>query len=102
MLPFELLHTDVDYLKVSTFDREFFRSRLKDSAFSSYNDTGKKTLEKNLPKEEYDAVKIFLKNKNIVVQKMDKGNTVVILNRKDYVCKMKNILNEKASFKKFI
>ena len=26
------------------------------------------------------------------MQKADKGNTVVILNRKDYVCKMKNIL----------
>ena len=59
-----------------------------------------KTVEKSLPKEEYDALKIFLKNKDIIVQKVDKGNTVVILNRKDYVCKMKNILNDKAKFQK--
>ena len=62
MLPFELLHTDVDYLKVSTFDKEFFRSRLKDSTFHHIM-TLVNTLEKNLPKEEYDALKIFLKNK---------------------------------------
>ena len=54
----------------------------------------------NLPKEEFDALKILLKNKDIIVQKADKGNTTVILNRKDYVCKMKNILNDKSKFQK--
>ena len=94
MLPFELLYRDVDSLEVSNLDKEFIKSRLRDSAFASYKDTGK-TLEKNLPKEEFDALKILLKNKGIIVQKADKGNTVVTLNRKDYVCKMKNILNDK-------
>ena len=88
----------VDFLEVSNVDKEFIKSRLRDSAFSSYKDTGK-TLEKNLPKEEFDALKILLKNKDIIVQKADKGNTVVILNRKDYVCKMKNI-NDKSKFQK--
>ena len=49
---------------------------------------------------EFDALKILLKNKDIIVQKADKGNTVVILNRKDYVCKMKNILNDSSKFHK--
>ena len=31
---------------------------------------------------------------------MDKGNTVIILNKKDYVCKMKNILNDSSRFHK--
>ena len=44
--------------------------------------------------------KILLKNKDIIIQKADKGNTVVILNRKDYVCKMKNILNDSSKFHK--
>ena len=96
MLPFELLHRDVDFLRVSNLDKEFIKSRLRDSAFSSYKDTGK-TLENNLPKEEFDALKILLKNKDIIVQKADKGNTIVILNRKDYVYKMKNILNDKST-----
>ena len=82
MLSFELLYRDVDSLKVSNSDKEFIKSRLIDSAFSSYKDTGR-TFENNLPKEEFDALKILLKNKDIIVQKTDKGNTVVILNRED-------------------
>ena len=89
MLPFELLYRDVDFLEVANLDKEFIKSRLRDSAFSSYKDTGK-TFEKNFPKAEFDALKILLKNKDIIVQKANKGNTVVILNRKDYVCKMKH------------
>ena len=99
MLPFELLYTDVDSLEVSNLDKEFIKSRLRDSAFSSCKDTGK-TLEKILPKGKFDALKILLKKKDIILQKADKGNTVVILNRKNYVCKMKNILNGKSKFQK--
>ena len=96
MLPFELLHRDVDFLRVSNLDKEFIKSRLRDSAFSSYEDTGK-TLEKNFFIEEFDALKILLRSKDIIVQKADKGNTIVILNRKDYVYKTKNILNDKST-----
>ena len=45
-----------------------------------------------------NPLKIPLKNKDIIVQKANKDNTVVILNRKDYVCKMKNILNDISKF----
>ena len=68
MLPLELLYRDVDSLEVSKLDREFIKSRLRDSAFSSYKNPGK-TLEKNLTKEELDAIKIPLKNKDTIVQK---------------------------------
>ena len=43
-------------------------------------------------------MKILLRNKDITVQRGEKGNTIVILNRKDYFCKMKNILNDKPKF----
>ena len=71
MLPFELLYRDVDYLKVSNLDKEFINSKPRDSVFSSYKNTGK-TLEKNLPKEELDALRIFLKSKNITGQNFKK------------------------------
>ena len=99
MLTLELLNRNVDSLEVSNLDKEFTKSMLRDSPFSSCKDTGK-ALEKNLLKEEYDALKILLKNKGIIVQKADKGNTVVTLKKKDYVCKMKNILNDKSKFEK--
>ena len=60
-----------------------------------------------MPKQEFDALKILPKNKNystklyyIVQYYSTKHNTVVILNREDYVCKMKNILNDKSKFQK--
>ena len=70
MLPFKLLYRDVDSLEVSNLDKEFIKSRLRDSAFSSYKDTGK-ILENNLAKEEFDALKILHKNKDIIVEKAD-------------------------------
>ena len=53
-----------------------------------------------MPKEEFDALKTLLKNKDAIVQKVDKGNTVAILNRKDFGCKMRNILSDKSAFQK--
>ena len=81
MLLFELLYREVDPLEVSNLDKEFIKSRLRDYAFPSYKDTGQ-TFEKNLPKANFDALRILLKNKDIIVQKADKGNIVVTLNRK--------------------
>ena len=46
---------------------------------------------------EFDALKIP-KNKGIVLQKADKVNAVG--NRENYVCKMKNILNDGSKFQK--
>ena len=97
MLRFEMLYKEFDSLEVSNLDKEFIKSRLRNSAFSSYKDTGK-ALEKNWPKQEFDVLKILLKNKDIIEQKADKGNAAIILNRKDYVCKMKKILNDKPTF----
>ena len=51
--------------KFSNLDKEFIKSRLRDSAFSSYKVTDN-TLERNLAKVESDALKILLKNKDIL------------------------------------
>ena len=99
ILPFELLYRDVDSIEVFNLDKEFIKTGFKDSAFSSYKNTGR-IIEKKLPRVEFDALKILLKNKDIMVQKADKGDTVVILNRKDYVYKMKSILNDRSKFQK--
>ena len=59
-----------------------------------------KFMEKNLPKAEFDALKSLIRNKELIIQKADKGNTVVLLNRKDYISKMKLILADTSKFKK--
>ena len=40
------------------------------------------------------------KNKNIVIQKSDKGNSVVIVDKADYLDKMENLLNNTRKFEK--
>ena len=39
-------------------------------------------MEYNLPKAEFDALKSLIRNKELIIQKADKGNTVVLLNKK--------------------
>ena len=38
-------------------------------------------------------------NRQIVVLRQDKGNGIVIMNRKDYICGMNNIINDRSKFK---
>ena len=62
MMPFELVYRDVDSLEVSNLDKEFVKSRLRDSGFASYKDASK-TFEKNLPKQNLMHWKSFIKTK---------------------------------------
>ena len=99
MLPFELLFRDIDLLDIPRTDRDFIQGRLRDCAFTSYRDAGNNT-DKNLLKDEQFALSTLIKNKDLVIQKADKGNTVVILNKKDYNLKMKKILSDTSKFHK--
>ena len=99
MLPFELLFRDIDLLDIPRTDRDFIQGRLRDCAFTSYRDAGK-NADKNLSKDEQFALSTLIKNKDLVIQKADKGNTVVILNKKDYNLKMKKILSDTSKFHK--
>ena len=38
-------------------------------------------------------------NQEIVVLRPDRGDDVVIINRKDYICGMNNIINDTSKFK---
>ena len=46
------------------------------------------------------TLKTLISNKELTIQKVDKGNTVVLRNRKDYIFKMKLILADTSKFKK--
>ena len=59
-----------------------------------------KFIGSNLPKAEFDGLKSLIRNKELIIQKADKGNTVILLNRKDYISKMKLILVDTSKFEK--
>ena len=99
LLPFELVYRDINSLRISNFDLDCIKARLRDSAFLSYKETGK-FMENNLPKDELDAIKSLIRNKELIIQRAHKGNTAVLLNRKDYISKMKLILADTSKSKK--
>ena len=59
-----------------------------------------KISEKNLSKEEVKALNNLVKNKDVVIQKADKGNNGVILNKSDYISKWNKILEDTYTFKR--
>ena len=90
---------DIDLLDIPRPDRDFIQGMLRDYAFTSHKDAGNNT-DINLSKDEQFALSTLIKNKDVVIQKADKGNTVVILNKKDYNLKMKKILSDTSKFHK--
>ena len=93
LLRFELLFRDVNSLNFSSFNKECVKSRLQDCAYSSFKQV-LKIFDKNLPDEEIKALKNLIENKDLVIQKPDKGNAIVILNKNDYISRLNGILDE--------
>ena len=56
--------------------------------------------ELNISKEEHVALKDLSTNKDPIIQKSDKGNSVVLLNRNDYIKRMNEMLCDSSKFKK--
>ena len=77
-------------------------SRLLDIALTSYQNfsSDREPLE-NLTSSELKALKLLSKIKDIVIQKVDKGNTVVILAKCSYISAIEEILNDNSKFSKF-
>ena len=90
LLLFELLSWDVNNLNFSIFDKECVKSKLGDCAHSSFKLVSK-IFDKNLPDEEINALKNLIESKDLSKQKPDKDNTIVILNKNDYVLRFNRI-----------
>ena len=81
-------------------DKLCFKNPLRDITFSSlYNFNNIRKRLSNIPNKEMRALKVLSKNKDIVIQKPDKGSGIVILNFKDYVSKIEEIVKDQTKFK---
>ena len=97
-MPLELLFRDVNSLNFSSFDKECVKCRLLDCAYSSFKQVSK-ISDKDLPGEEIKALKNLIENKDLVIQKADKGATIVILTKNDYISRLNRILHDLIKFK---
>ena len=55
-------------------------------------------MPQSLFNDEYCALQNLSKNKDLIIQKSDIGNSVVIVDRQDYIKKMSNILSDQKKF----
>ena len=100
LLPFELLYNELiknvpkEHVSESL---EPVGASLKNAAFDCYYNYDPKS-EQNLTTEEQNALKTLLKEDDIIIQKSDKGNSVVILNKSDYTRRMNELLSDVTKF----
>ena len=82
MLPFELLFRDIKNSDLSIPQTKAIKSKILDTAFSSFDSFNNNKMRSNLSKEELKALHNLRKQKHLVIQKAGKGNTVVITEKK--------------------
>ena len=100
LTPFETLFKDVKNSKtVSQQNLSLLKLDLKKLAYGSFNRYNF-LKELNLSKPEYDALKKLSSNKDIVILKSDKGNSVVVIDRADYLARMQDLVSDTSKFEK--
>ena len=95
---YKLLYRSNTDLSITSEDREHFKDKLKDIALSSINLNDNYKYENNLSSEELSSLKTVMRNKNTVIQKADKGNAVVIIDKKKYIQGVKNVISDSSKF----
>ena len=101
LLNFELLFRSLNSDKFHYKDNEFdnFKSELRNMGYSTlrfYNQK-KKKLE-NISEDEWNALKELTSLDNIIIQKADKGNVIVLADKISYTTKMEGILSDMSKF----
>ena len=101
LMPFESLFNQLikGQRNVSNTQTDPVSAAIKNAAFECLHTYDPKT-EQNLSKEEFEALKSLLREEDIIIQKSDKGNSVVILNKCDYIARMDELLADASKFKK--
>ena len=99
LLSFELLFRDVKQENFHSENWPLIKARSLDTALSSYESFSRdQSPSENLTASEFKALRRLSKNKNIIIQKADKGNTIVILDKIPYISAIEETLNDQTKF----
>ena len=82
---FELLYRDTFEFNLPSEKRDFLKNKLKDICFSTLSYYNFDKVNTNLTKSEYKSLKELIQRRDLVIQKADKCNTVVITNRESFL-----------------
>ena len=99
LLRFEFLFRDVKQENLCSENLSLMKARLLGTALSSNESfSNVQSPSENLTASEFKALRHLSKNKNIVIQKADKGNATVILDKISYISAIEEILNDHTKF----
>ena len=102
LMPFELMYKQLlSSMQPSHTNNDLdpVAAAIKEAAFDCLHNYDPK-IEQNLTTNEYTALKSLLQDNEIIIQKSDKGNSVVLLNKADYLDRMNQLLSDKSKFLK--
>ena len=81
LVHFELFNRDIRNLEIlSSEDLDFVKTKTKGTALSTFRQYNKNP-QQNLSKEELATLANLSKNKDIIIQKSDKANSLLLLTR---------------------
>ena len=78
--------------------RDLLKSKLKDIYFSALNSYNFDKVNTNLTESESKSLKELIRLKDLVFQKADKSNTVVITDRENYLKGIKSLLPDNTKY----
>ena len=99
MTPFELTYQNVKNCDLSSHTLDVLKVGMKNIAFRSYNRYNY-LKELNLSVVEFKALKKLSLMKDIVIHKSDKGNSVVLVDRVDYLNRLHDLVDDDEKFEK--
>ena len=85
-------------ISFNLFFRKSRKKKSKDICFPTLKSFSFDKVEKNLSEAESIALKNLIERKDLVIQKADKGNTVVITDRTKYLEGIKSLLSDSSKF----
>ena len=100
MLPFELLYRDIKSKEVPSDNLNILKNKFLDTATCFDAKIKSCRVKSNPSNNEAKGLKNFTKQKNIIIQRADKGNTVVVLDKESYIEKMKELLRDTSKFER--
>ena len=98
-LPFEMVYRDIKIMDALSSVLDIIKKALKEYAYSSFKRYNF-LKEVNLSRDEYKALNNLSSLRNIIIQKSDKGNSVVLMNRDDYISPIETLIPDSAKVQK--
>ena len=100
MVSFELLYRDIKTTNLNTLHNKTRKSGLLHTAFSSFDTFKKNKPKSNLSETELKALNAMLQNTDVIIQKTDKGNTIVVIDNDANKKQMKASMSDRSKFVK--